>query len=294
MRWGFLSVAIVGLAAAIGAGWLFFVPLSAATNIETQNTNIKRGAYLARLSGCVSCHTAEDGAPLAGGVVLQSPFGDFITPNITPHDSEGIGDWTLEEFAVAVRKGISPEGQPYYPAFPYEFFASLSDRDIADIWAALQTVPDVAEPAPEHEVGFPFNVRAGLKLWRPAFEQPVAYEPEADKSASWNLGRYLVEGPTHCGACHTPRNFAGGLAASQSLAGNPDMPGAGSVPPLTADYLLEQGWTRKNLVSALRTGVLPDGDVFGGEMAEVVRGNTSLYLTDHLNAMATYLLGDEQ
>ncbi|MCC0025191.1 MAG: cytochrome c [Hyphomicrobiaceae bacterium] len=249
---------------------------------------------MARLSGCVSCHTAENGEPFAGGVVLQSPFGEFVSPNITPHQTNGIGSWTLRDFSVAVREGISPDGEPYYPAFPYEFFASLTDRDLADIWAALQIVPEVSEPAPDHRVGFPFNVRAGLKLWRPLFERTFEYSAEDDQSRNWNLGRYLVEGPAHCGACHAPRNIAGGLELSEGIVGNSAMPGGGSAPPLTIAYLAQRNWTHENLVSALRTGVLPDGDVFGGEMAEIVRGNTSYYLSDHLNAMATYLLGEPE
>ena len=44
----------------------------------------------------------------------------------------------------AVRQGVSPDGEPYYPAFPYPFYAVLSDKDIADLWAAFRTVPAVA------------------------------------------------------------------------------------------------------------------------------------------------------
>ncbi len=264
------------------------------TNIVRVPGDIKRGAYLARLSGCVACHTTKEGAPLAGGVRLQSKFGTFISPNITPDLENGIGRWTFSQFERAVRQGISPLGHSYYPAFPFEFYAALSDRDISDIWEALKSVPPSANISQNHQVGFPFNIRDGLKVWRTYFSQTYKYAPDESRSDGWNRGKYLVEGPTHCAACHTPRNVFGGLTAQAGLAGDPQMLDGGKSPSLIASSLLQNGWTLDNLQTALRSGITPNGDVLGGSMAEVIHGGTSYLLDEHLQDMALYLLDKDQ
>ena len=251
-----------------------------------------RGAYLARSSGCIACHTnvAAGGASLAGGAPLDTPFGSFVPPNITPDLAGGIGDWTLDQFAVALRQGVRPDGKAYYPAFPYEFYADMSDQDVADLWAAIQTVPAVAEPAPAHDVSFPFNLRWGLKLWRAAYMAPAAISPVLGQSAAWNRGQQLVTGAAHCAACHTGRNMLGGLKPSAALAGNDNLPGGSVAPSILAADLVAKGWTVANMAYALRTGVMPDGDVLGGSMAEVVQYGTSYMDDADREAIATYLL----
>ena len=285
-----LGLAVVLALAATGFLVVDNWPLPAPSNVAEVTGDPKRGAYLARLSGCITCHTAAGAAPLSGGAALVSRFGAFYAPNITPDPKTGIGDWTFAQFERAVRQGISPDGDPYYPAFPYEFYASLTDRDVADLWSAIRQTPAVPQEATAHQVGFPFNIRSGIRLWRTFFERPVEYRPDASRSASWNRGRYLVWGPAHCAACHAPRNVIGGLPQSQELTGDPAMQDGGTSPSITADALTAQGYTLSALVQSLRTGVAPDGDVFGGSMAEVVHGSTKFLLSEHLEDMATYLL----
>ncbi|WDR00568.1 cytochrome c [Devosia sp. J2-20] len=227
---------------------------------------------------------------MSGGAALESKFGNFYAPNITPDAEYGIGRWTFQQFARAVRQGVSPDGESYYPAFPFEFYASLTDRDLADIWEALQEVPAVAAPSTPNAVKFPFDIRLGLKPWRSLFERVYTYKEDPSRSEAWNQGRYLVLGPTHCAACHSPRNLAGGLAPEGDLSGDPVMQDGGASPSITSHDLLTNGWTKENLVSALKTGVLPDGDTLGGSMAEVVHGSTRFLLSKHLDDMATYLL----
>ena len=264
--------------------------LPAARTVAELQGDPKRGAYLARLSGCITCHTTPGSEPLSGGAGLVSRFGTFYAPNITPDPTFGIGDWNFAEFVRAVRQGISPDGDPYYPAFPYEFYATLTDQDLADMWSALQATPPVTKVSQDHAVGFPFNVRAGVKPWRTFFERPVEYEVDPARSAEWNRGRYLVWGPAHCAACHAPRNIVGGIPSDEVLSGDPQMQGGGTSPPLTARELTARGYTKERLVAALRTGISPDGDVFGGSMAEVVHGSTKYLLERHLEDMAVYLL----
>ncbi|MCK0137930.1 cytochrome c [Aliiroseovarius sp. F47248L] len=257
--------------------------------------DVQRGAYLARASGCIACHTNFEGggAPLAGGAPLETPFGVFYPPNITTDPENGVGNWSVSEFAMAVRQGVSPEGEPFFPAFTYPFYADFSDQDIADMWAAFQTVAPVAAAAPPHDVGFPFNQRWGLKLWRAAFIGDPQTEPVRGKSDDWNRGRELVRGAAHCGACHTGRNLVGGRMPDAVFAGNDDLPGGNKAPSILSDDLLERGWTVSNLSFALQSGVTPSGDIFGGSMGEVVQNGTRFLSEADLKAMAIYLLDSD-
>ncbi|MGC9369344.1 MAG: c-type cytochrome [Paracoccaceae bacterium] len=285
--WGLAAIALV---AAGGAGVVQWPVGRPVAPIEPAG-DAARGAYLARAAGCIACHTdtGAGGAPLAGGAPIETPFGRFVPPNLTPDPTHGIGAWTAEDFARAVRQGLSPEGEPYYPAFPYAFYAGLSDRDVADLWAAFRTVPAVAEPAPENAIAFPFDQRAGLKLWRAAFLQPAETAPVAGRSEEWNRGRWLVEGVAHCGACHTDRNALGARRAGARLAGSDDLPGGNQAPAITPGALREAGWSVQSLSYALQSGVMPDGDVFGGGMGEVVQQGTAWLDPADRRAMAVYL-----
>ena len=257
---------------------------------------LARGGYLARASGCIGCHTdiANGGQPLAGGPPIKTGFGTFRAPNITTDKEHGIGDWSLGDFATAVRRGISPRGRPYYPAFPYEFYTKLSDQDVADLYAAFQTVAPVPHSAPPQDIAFPFSFRPGLKLWRDWQFEPGRFAPDPSRSAEWNRGAFLVGGPGHCAACHTPRNLLGGLITSEAYAGSRDLPGGDRSPPITPEALAEAGWDKDAIVVALRLGVTPEGDTLGGTMGEVVRDGTSFLNDDDLAAMATFLLDREK
>ena len=263
----------------------------------TMEGDVQRGAYLARAGGCIACHTNFEagGAPLAGGVKLDTPFGALYSVNLTTDPTHGIGDWTIDEFAKAVRQGISPEGEPYFPAFTYPFYADFTDQDIADLWAAFQTVSPVAEPAPEHEMPFPFNQRWGLKLWRAAYLKPPSTNPVPGNSEQWNRGRELVGGATHCAACHTARNFLGARKSDdEHFAGNPTLPGGSKAPAIDHETLQSRDWTVDSLAYALETGVLPDGDTFGGSMGEVVLQGTRFLTSEDRQAIATYLMDDHE
>lgn len=290
----FLLLAVLILSGA-GAGSLALWPIGAERNLSDLKGDINKGAYLARMAGCIACHTnfAEGGAPLAGGVALKTDFGTFYSPNLTTDETNGIGDWTLEQFAMAVRQGVSPDGEPYYPAFPYPFYAKLTDQDIADLWAAFGTVPPVGEPSKPQAMTFPFNFRSGLKLWRALFLDIEPFRPDGGKSELWNRGKYIVEGPAHCAACHTPRNLLGARQAELELHGAEGLPDGGKSPPITAGELKKNGWTIENLAYALKSGILPDGDAFGGAMGEVVRDGTSFLSDEDLKAIATYLMEKE-
>jgi len=296
MRKLLITAAVFSAAAVIGVGAVIAWPVKNEVASIDQPGDPQRGAYLARAGGCIACHTnwEEGGKPLAGGAPLKTDFGTFYPSNLTMSKDAGMGDWSVQDFAAAVRQGVSPDGEPYYPAFPYPFYRNLSDQDIADLWAAFQTVAAVDEPAPAHEVGFPFDQRWGLKLWRGAFLEPPRTKPVEGRSEAWNRGRLLVEGVTHCGACHTGRNIAGARVLDEKFRGYDGLPGGGKSPAITPEALQDGGWSVSDLAYALETGIMPDGDAFGGSMGEVVTYGTSFMTDADREAMAIYLLNEEQ
>lgn len=261
-------------------------------SLEALKGDVDRGAYLARASGCIACHTnfENNEAPLAGGAPLETDFGVFYPPNLTTDPVHGIGAWTITDFSRAVRQGISPNGTPYYPTFTYPFYGRFSDQDIADLWAAFQTVPPAEKATLPHEVRFPFDQRWGLKLWRAAYLLPPDTRLVETRGEAWNRGKWLVRGAAHCGACHTSRNFAGARLADRVFAGNDRLPGGKRAPSILPADLSAEGWNADSLAYALRSGITPAGDVFGGSMAEVVNYGTA-YLSDaDLAAIATYIM----
>src|SRR5207248_9035549 len=92
---------------------------------------IAKGGELAHLGNCMGCHTAEGGKPYAGGTPIKTPFGTIYGTNITPDADTGIGRWSQEAFARAMRQGVDRDGRNLYPAFPYDHFTKLADEDIA-------------------------------------------------------------------------------------------------------------------------------------------------------------------
>ena len=284
-----------GSAAAIGVVVVIYLfrPIETANHsFEGLTGDARRGAYLARASGCFSCHTdaPNGGKTLAGGAALKTPFGTFYAPNITTHPEDGIGLWTVSQFAGALRQGTSPNGQNYYPVFLYPNYTKLSDQDIVDLWEAFRTVPPVAQKVPDHELKFPFRFRFLLNAWKRLFFTPGRYVPDATKSEQWNRGAFLATGPTHCVACHTPRNLFGARDYDHELSGNPDGPDQEKVPPINAAALKKGGWEKDDIVFALQTGSQPDGDTFGGSMGEVVRDSTRFLTAEDLEAIAEYVL----
>lgn len=294
----FVGLAL-GLAVVAGLGALSLVvwPIGREPPraLETLTGDAQRGAYLARAGGCIACHSdPQSGRPaLTGGAPIKTTFGTFVPPNLTTDEVHGIGDWSVTDFARAVRQGIAPDGTPYYPAFPYAFYGHLSDQEIVDLWAAFQGVPAQPLVVGETTVAFPFNLRFGLKLWRAVYAKGPPTAPDPERSDAWNRGRWLVNGVAHCGACHTDRNLVGGRRLDRRLAGSDDLPEGRRAPSILPEDLVEAGWTLSSLAFGLRSGVMPDGDGFGAGMGEVVRHVTGWLTGDDRRAIAVYLLDQE-
>ena len=251
----------------------------------------ENGRLVFAAGGCASCHASggDAGAPeLGGGEALVTVAGTFHGPNISPHSEDGIGDWSLADFANAVQRGVSPDGGHYYPAFPYASYARMSASDVADLFAFMKTLPAVEGSAPAHDLAFPFNIRRGVGLWKRAFldDAPVR-DLAADASPQLQRGRYLVEGPGHCGECHTPRTLGGygDLDHSRWLGGGPNPEGDGRVPNITPGGL---DWSEEDIAYYLESGFTPDFDMVGGPMANVI-DNISQLPTEDRAAIAAYL-----
>lgn len=247
-----------------------------------------RGARLAGLAGCAACHTPEgDDAVAAGGFALETPFGTFYGSNLTPDPETGLGDWTFEDFERAMRRGKSPEGRPYYPAFPYPSFTLVDDRDLEDLWAWLRTLEPVRREVPDHEVRPAYRGAFRVGLWRWFGFRRGPWEDDPDHDAAWNRGAYLVEGLGHCGECHTPRTGIGVPRRRWHLAGTDLPPEPG--PNLTPHEDALADWSVGDWTDFLDLGMLPDGDFVGGEMARVVDEGTAVLSDEDRAAIATYL-----
>ncbi|WP_129778261.1 c-type cytochrome [Peristeroidobacter soli] len=259
------------------------------------NSLIERGRYLARAGNCVSCHTAPGGQPFAGGLGFETPFGKLYSTNITSDPDAGIGKWTEEQFVRAVREGVRPDGAHLYPAFPYTAYTKLSDEDVAALYAFLKIVPPVSEQPPQNEMGFPFNQRWALGLWKTMFFDAGRFQPDSAQSPEWNRGAYLVESLGHCSACHSPRNFLGAEQTSKAYTGGEytDKVVTGESRPWSAPNLTSAKnglgpWPVEEVATYLKTGRNSFSETHG-PMNEVIL-NSTRHLTDaDTLAMARYL-----
>jgi len=254
------------------------------------DTTVERGRYLFEVAGCKGCHTAEEGALLAGGRVLETPFGLFVAPNITPDKVTGIGHWTLDQFRQALRRGVSPGGEHYYPVFPYTSYTGMGDADVADLWAYLQTVPPVAQRNPDHQLPWPFRWRFLLLFWKWLFFDQGPWPTEPGRSDAYRRGAYIARALGHCGECHTPRNFLGAMDRTRELAGTVEGPEGGVIPNITPDPATGIGsWSSGDLESLLVMGMLPDADFVGAGMGEVVDNSTASLSAADRNALIAFL-----
>ncbi|MFC4270511.1 c-type cytochrome [Sneathiella chungangensis] len=251
-----------------------------------------RGAYLTAASGCYGCHTdiKNGGKPFAGGRALETPFGIFYTPNITPDAETGIGGWSDADFLKAVKQGISPTGHYYFPAFPYTSYTKMTDEDALAIKSHLMTLTPVMRENQPHDVSPPFSWRWLQWGWRLLFFDDTPYAPPAGAGETVARGGYLVEALTHCGECHTPRNFLGGSDHSLYLAGTANGGEGEKVANITPDDATGIGdWSEGDIVSFMKDGMKPNFDDVQGSMDEVIRNSLSKLTDADLEAIARYL-----
>jgi mono/diheme cytochrome c family protein len=249
--------------------------------------DVTRGKALVTVGDCVACHTAKGGAPFAGGLALQTPFGAIMTPNITPDNATGIGSWSADDLARAMHDGRRPSGSYLYPAFPYPYYTKVTREDIDAIYAYLRTLPPVTNTVNRNTLPFPFNIRLSMSGWNGLFFTPGTFAPDPSRSAEFNRGAYLVEGLGHCGACHTPFNAFGANKASRYLEGNEIDYWA--APNITNDMQSGLGkWSVDDVVQYLKSGQTATS-LASGPMKDVIENSTSKMPDADLKAIAVYL-----
>ncbi|WP_438766810.1 c-type cytochrome [Kushneria sp. TE3] len=271
--------------------------MASASSAADSDETVKRGEYLARAGDCVACHTAPDGEEFAGGLGIESPFGMIYSTNITPDSETGIGDWSEEEFAAALRDGKRADGANLYPAMPYPAYAKVSDEDIHALYVYfMEGVEPVQHQPEETSLSFPFNQRWGISAWNWLFADAEVFEPEADRSEQLNRGAYLVEGLGHCGSCHTPRGLAQQEKALDDNGGDDYLAGADLndwwAPSLRGgeggDGRGLESWSAEEIAEYLQTGRNVHATV-GGEMTSVVAHSTSHLSDEDLGSIGLYL-----
>jgi mono/diheme cytochrome c family protein len=291
------KIAITFVLALIILPLIGYVVILPSLGRDTRNTDLdafigdaERGAYILRMGGCVACHTEpEGGLFLAGGPKVETAFGTFYSPNITPDPEFGIGDMSLDDFYKAMTSGLSPEGDHYFPAFPYTSYAKLDSQDIVDLKAYLDTVQPAQTLNRDHDILWPFSERRLIGGWKLLAHSPSPYQEADGREAIWNRGAYLVMGPGHCGECHTARNLFG-VQVDAALEGTPKSLFTPAAPAIAGERSTIADWTADDITFYLSTGLKPDGDVSGGKMADVIDHATSHLSDDDLNAMAVFLL----
>jgi mono/diheme cytochrome c family protein len=254
---------------------------------------LSKGEYLARASDCIVCHTLPEGRPYAGGLKMNSPVGAIYTTNITPDPDTGIGKYSFEDFEAALRKGIARDGRRLYPAMPYPSYARLTDEDVRALYDFfMHEVKPVRQQATPDDLAWPMNMRWPLAFWNWIGTDAGAYKPDDRFDAAWNRGAYLVQGPGHCGACHTPRGVA---FQEKALDGNSGAFLAGgnldnwSAPNLRNDLNTGLGrWSEEDVASFLKTAHNRYGAAFG-TMRDVVGYSTRYLSDDDIAAIAKYL-----
>jgi mono/diheme cytochrome c family protein len=269
--------------------FVLLVLLVGTGRITANNELLQQGQYVFFAAGCISCHTVDQ--PLAGGRAIDSPFGTFYGPNITPHLEHGIGNWELEDLICALREGISPEGEHYYPAFPYPSFTMMTRRDIMSLYTYLMAQPAFPNKNRPHELVWFLSNRALIAHWKGGGRfTPRVLQFDPNESREWNRGQYLAMALGHCSECHTPRGTLGSPLMDQYMAGTREGPDGIRVPNITSDEETGiGGWTHKDLNTFLATGRKPNGYYPTDLMMEVL-GTSSMRLTEYdQHALSIYL-----
>jgi mono/diheme cytochrome c family protein len=265
---------------------LAFAPARADTDPQAYQT-IERGRYLATLGDCAGCHTKPAGPPFAGGVALATPFGKLLAPNITPDRETGIGGWSDGDFVNSLLNGRGRHSERLYPAMPYPYYTKMTRDEALAIRAYLATVEPVHHKVVSNQLAFPYNIRASLAGWNWLFFTAGRFQPVDGKSAEWNRGAYLVQGPAHCGVCHTAKNFFGADDSDHALQGG--VLQGWFAPNLTGDPRTGLGgWSVEDVAEYLKTGHNRN-TAATGPMSEVVIDSTSHMRDADLRAIAVYL-----
>lgn len=301
LKFGGGLIALAGLGfVVLTSPWTWSVIHPSRDLPQLQGADLENGRKVFVASHCATCHTTpgqDNVTVLGGGRALDTQFGIFHMPNISPDKTHGIGNWTLAEFDRALRQGVGPgglwpDGRNLYPAFPYTSYQRLKGEDVRDLYAYIMTLPPQQTAVREHEMKFPFNIRRGVGIWRLAFLDGKPFKPGAVPAgvdaATYHQGEYLVEAAGHCAECHSPRTIAGNVPSKMRYAGGPNTDGTGWFPNITPDETGIGYWSAASIANYLHTGVSPIGRTAAGDMGEVIQNTSQLPLKD-VQAMTLYI-----
>ena len=293
-RWGGYLLILIIVFLLVIVGVYFFErlkPTGPKQVVKSSVEEIERGRYLAAAADCASCHTAENGAPFAGGYQLNTAFGTIYSSNITPSENFGIGRWSKDDFYRSITEGVSPIHRNLYPAMPYPYYANVTQEDSDALYAYFMSLPEVNIAPPHNKLSFPFNQRALLIGWNLFFYDKTPL-PTGSKGNSflWQRGEYLVNTLGHCAMCHTPMGEFGNIDRDKMFQGN--IVGRFLAPDITAKGLAARGWNKEGLQRYFSEGIAPQGSAFS-DMYLVVHNSTSHLEAKDIEAITTFLLGDE-
>lgn len=287
-------VAVLVLAVVVAAVVMFLIApkrLPASELAAGYHPDLANGQEMFIAGNCQACHATpgqDDHTKLGGGVKLASPFGTFVTPNISPDPKFGIGGWTEKEFVDAMKRGTGRHGEHLYPAFPYASYSLMKTSDVRDLYAYIRTLPPVAAPTAPHQINFPYSLRPAVGFWKLLFFHPKEFRPDPKQSAAWNRGAYLAEGPAHCAECHTPRNALGGMKLDELYAGGPNLEAGGRFASNITPHKDGIGdWSDTDITDFLKTGADKCFNEPTG-MRGVIASTSKLTEAD-LTALGTYI-----
>jgi len=286
--WGVVVVVLVGAGAVFSGALDPSYSTTAVDKSAPSSQWLRRGKYLVQAADCAACHTAANGAPFAGGVPLDTPFGRIYGSNITPDKEHGIGKWTSADFYKALHDGLAPD-HPLYPAMPYTSYRGLTRQDTDAMFAYLESLKAVPEPNKKNDFPFPYNMRTLMRGWNVLFLKNALPDASKGDSAQWVRGRYLANALGHCTECHTARGSLGQLNLDQTLAGG-DL-GLIHAPDITPKGLAARGWTPADLSQFLAHGIAPQGSAYG-EMYTAFHHSLRYLSPADNKALVAYLTGD--
>jgi mono/diheme cytochrome c family protein len=264
--------------------------------IPQHQANLENGKLLYTIGGCINCHRPDpanagaDASLPSGGAPLKTPIGVFYPPNLTPDPETGLGKTSELEFVNALQRGISRGGSHDIPAFPYTSYAAMKTEDVLDIRSYLMTLTPVKADNQPADIPFPFILRRGIGLWKYIGFSDARWQPDPNQTASWNRGAYLVNGPGHCGECHTPRNIFMVRNDARAFVGGPHPEGEGRVPSLRGLVERQRYKDAADLVSAMQFGETMGYDKLSSGGMGAVQSNLSKLPEADVQAIAEYLI----
>ncbi len=283
---------------ALGYGGALYIPHSRIKTVDntvdlSDSQLIARGEYIVKTADCAACHTVAGEKDYAGGLAMQTPFGAIYSTNITPDKKTGIGEYSLQEFNAAVKHGVRKDKSPLYPAMPYASYTIMPDEDIKAMYAYMMTQVKPVEQANGAST-FPriMSMRWPVAYWQALFAPSRTFVPDPKASGEVNRGAYLVEGPGHCGACHTPRGVAYQEKALSNQDGNQYLSGAiidgWRAKSLRGEAQGLASWSADDIAQFLKTGRTDKVAAFGA-MADVVEHSSQYWTDEDLKSTALYL-----